>query len=753
MTNLNNVLRNENVEGGNNMRGQVVIKATNNNSRKAAKMNKELHDVMAKRFMKQKLYNWAPIIRMITITGVDDLENLVADMYNTIGGNSPVMREFVKRNGAVTEGEVDVVQILPDGRKTTRKVTCGEVKGKMRNDYVEDIVLVQFKDLEKYAKGRTKKEKKEASELLVASVLDNGLSIVTDVNGYPDVRIKGQEMEGDVVNKTISPFIWTPSNERNGQILMTSIDHNEAWDILETVGGNEVTKLLKNREEEMPIAKFKKLASRIGLFATPAIKFGKIGTAKHGLLLINRNIVGADDFDKAAKEVLDSVGVEIDDNQYDGAVWFSAEWLSDCFKENGFNISPAQAIWFSAQLRVNKIYAKVFGEAFVQELVNIMAHKLIENLVEGIDYTIIGNRDNISMILDSNGAKLLDLNLKDSCDVYLLDIAKGTQSGTAIQMTDKMAIKDKEATCNFLYRRGIEECHNYVNAIGDTTKSLVEDDINVSEYLINVAKVYNGAIASKVFSDQYIVSGILKDATKKHEAAYRRGRVELNSLFQRALFDNTYVFTSGKLDSVLRVDSRGAIECYSTDVLELNREAIDAIENDNTLNDYEKDMKLREVLSACIIKYPTPGTEEIELVVFLTEKQINRRLQGFVRSGMITKEEALVLYKYFIYSSYGTIKIAADNAMKHKLAGFDTDYDGFAVVFEKELVAIIEKVYVERTESFQESTGSVATHGGVTPFIDCGHDAKNYIELNDKNVNVKDKSVQDEISVWNNIFK
>ena len=120
---------------------------------------------------------------------------------------------------------------------------------------------------------------------------------------------------------------------------------------------------------------------------------------------------------------------------------------------------------------------------------------------------------------------------------------------------------------------------------------------------------------------------------------------------------------------------------------------------------------------------------------------------------MITKEEALVLYKYFVYSSYGTIKIAADNAMKHKLAGFDTDYDGFAVVFEKELVAIIEKVYVERTESFQESTGSVATHGNVTPFIDCGHDAKNYIELNNRNVNMKDKLVQDEISVWNNLFQ
>lgn len=751
MTNLNNVLGNEKVKGGNNMRGQVVIKATNNNSRKAAKMNKELHDVMAKRFMKQKLYNWAPIIRMVTITGVDDLENLVFDICNTIGGNSPVMREFIKRNGAVSEGEVDVVQILPDGRKTTRKVTCGETKGKMRYDYIDDIVLVQFKDLEKNSKGISKNDKKEASELLVFSVLENGLSIVTDVNGFAAVRIKGQEKEGDVVNKTISPFIWTPSNERNGQIVMTSIDHKESWDILETVGGGSMTKLLRNGE--MPMKKFKKLTSRIGLFATPAIKFGKIGTAKHGLLLINRTIVGADDFDKVAKEVLDSVGVEIDDNQYDGAVWFSAEWLSDCFKENGFNISPAQAIWFSAQLRVNKIYGKVFGEAFIQELVNIMAHKLIENLVEGKDYAIIGNRDNISMILDSNGAKLLDLNLKDSCDVYLLDIAKGTQSGTAIQMTDKMAIKDKEATCNFLYKRGIEECHNYVNAIGDTTKSLVEDDINVSEYLINVAKVYNGAIASKVFSDQYIVSGILKDATKKHEAAYRKGRVELNSLFQRALFDNTYVFTSGKLDSVLRVDSRGAIECYSTDVLELNREAIDAIENNHTLNDYEKDMKLREVLSACIVKYPTPGTEEIELVVFLTEKQINRRLQGFVKSGMITKEEALVLYKYFIYSSYGTIKIAADNAMKHKLAGFDTDYDGFAVVFEKELVAIIEKVYVERTESFQESTGSVATHGGVTPFIDCGDNAKNYIKLNQKNINTKEKTVQDEISVWNNIFK
>lgn len=740
MINLNNVLGNNNVEGGNNMRGPVVIKSTVTEKRaKETRMTKELHDALAKRFMKQHLYSWAPVFKMVTISGLDDNDNLISSVYNTTGGNSPVIREVVSRVGTEVK-EVEIVQVLPDGRKSARKVMCGvdPVKGKMKYDYLEEVVLVQFKDL----KNNTK-EQKEANELLVSTILDKGLTIVMN-NGELTVRI-GKDVEvDDIVVQHVTPFIWTPSNERNGQILMTSLDHNEAWDILETIGGGSVTKLL--RQGEMPMKKFKKLASRIGLFATPAIKFGKVGTKKYGLLLIDKNIVGADDFDKAAKEVLKSIGVDIDDNQFDGATWFSAQFMAECFSKKGLKISPKQALMFSAQMRVNKVYAKVFGEALSHRVINKLADVLIEMMPKD-KVKVIGNRDNIAMILDNNGAKLLDLTLDEPCDVYLLDIAKGTKSGTAVQMTDKMAIKDQQATCDFLFNQAIKDCHDFTNSIGDVTKSLFED-VDVANYLINLAKVYQGELAQKVFTDQFIVSGILKDVAKKHEAAYRKGRVEIDSIFQRALFDNTYVLVNGKLDSLLKVDDRGAIECYSTDVLEEHREAIDAIENDNTINDYQKDMKLRELLTACIIKYPTPGTEEIELVVFLTEKQIDRRLKELVKSELISFDEALTLYDYFIYTSFGTIKIAADNAVKHKLAGMDTDYDGVVVVFEKALVSIIEKVYVERTEELQESTGTNATHGGTVPYIDCDHGALNFLDLEAKKVNTKPQNVKDEMEVW-----
>ena len=48
-----------------------------------------------------------------------------------------------------------------------------------------------------------------------------------------------------------------------------------------------------------------------------------------------------------------------------------------------------------------------------------------------------------------------------------------------------------------------------------------------------------------------------------------------------------------------------------------------------------------------------------------------------------------ILLDDFLNTSYGVTKIGADNTLKHKLAGMDTDYDGVAVVFEKDLVQIL----------------------------------------------------------------
>ncbi len=374
-------------------------------------------------------------------------------------------------------------------------------------------------------------------------------------------------------------------------------------------------------------------------------------------------------------------------------------------------IDIKKALMFAFQLRVEQVYAKVFGEALHQSVINKMAKFIIEELdkIEAATgkklYRIYGNKNSISMILDGNAAKIIDLDQdakEEGMAVYLLDIAKGSESGTATQMTDKFAIFNKEATAEFLFNRGKKDCLDYAKSIGDNDCSLLGEDINVWQTLLNIGKSApaDSKIAFDIFSDQYIVSKLLKDTSKKHEAAYKKGRVSIASEFERALF----------------------------------AEEIEAIETNDNLSAIEKTAKLDEILTGAVIKYPTPGREEIELVRFKTEREIRATIMSYVEDGIIDQATARIVFNYFSFTSYGTIKIAADNALKHKLAGMDTDYDGVVVILEKALVDILVDVYAKRKEALEESTGLIASHAGTIPFIDSSKDCVNFFELNEDNL-------------------
>ena len=112
----------------------------------------------------------------------------------------------------------------------------------------------------------------------------------------------------------------------------------------------------------------------------------------------------------------------------------------------------------------------------------------------------------------------------------------------------------------------------------------------------------------------------------------------------------------------------------------------------------------------------------------------------YVNDGIIDQATARLVFNYFSFTSYGTIKIAADNALKHKLAGMDTDYDGVVVILEKELVDILVDVYAKRKEALEESTGLIASHAGTIPFIDSSKDCVNFFELDDEDIIIHDET-------------
>lgn len=709
----------------NNNRGEVVIAKTETNKlANFTGMNREIHAAMVRKTLRDTLYSWAPIYRMITINGSNENNDLLYNVQNVVGGNSPVARAFVKKN---TEAkDMTVIQFDEKGMPLFRKITTGDSNSRIRYDYTDEIVLIRFSnDMQTFGSM--------SSEEIVESVISQGLTI------DKDRVVVGKADEGT----HIDALIWTPSNERNGQILFTSLDPNEAWDKLEAIGGGSISRKLAGK---MSVAKFKKLASRLGLFATPAVEFTQVGTDRHGLLVLDHELLSEEDFNTINKEILAKIGVEIDAKQWDGAAFFSADLALEGLKNLGMKrIDIKKALMFAFQLRVEQVYAKVFGEALHQSIMNKMAKFIMEELdkIEATTgkklYRIYGNENCISMILDGNAAKIVDLDQdarEEGMTVYLLDIAKGSESGTATQMTDKFAIFNKEATAEFLFNRGKKDCLDYAKSIGDNDCSLLGEDINVWQTLLNIGKSApaDSKIAFDVFSDQYIVSKLLKDTSKKHEAAYKKGRVSIASEFERALFDSTYLLTDGAINSILKVTELGAIECYSTDILERFAEEIEAIETNDNLSDIEKTAKLDEILTGAVIKYPTPGREEIELVRFKTEREVRATIMSYVEDGIIDQATARLVFNYFSFTSYGTIKIAADNALKHKLAGMDTDYDGVVVILEKALVDILVDVYAKRKVALEESTGLIASHAGTIPFIDSSKDCVNFFELDEDNI-------------------
>ena len=719
---MNNTVLNN---GVNNNRGAVVIaKSETNKLANFTGINREIHAAMVRKTLRDTLYSWAPIYRMITINGTNEDNDLLYNVQNVVGGNSPVARAFVKKN---TEAkDMTVIQFDEKGMPLFRKITTGDSNSRIRYDYTDEIVLIRFSnDMQTFGSM--------SSEEIVESVISQGLTI------DKDRVVVGKADEGTHINA----LIWTPSNERNGQILFTSLDPNEAWDKLEAIGGGSISRKLAGK---MSVAKFKKLASRLGLFATPAVEFTQVGTDRHGLLVLDHELLSEEDFNTINKEILAKIGVEIDAKQWDGAAFFSAELALDGLKNLGMNrIDIKKALMFAFQLRVEQVYAKVFGEALHQSVLNKMSRYIIQELdkIEATTgkklYRIYGNKNSISMILDGNAAKIVDLDQdarEEGMTVYLLDIAKGSESGTATQMTDKFAIFNKEATAKFLFNRGKKDCLDYAKSIGDNDCSLLGEDINVWQTLLNIGKSApaDSKIAFDVFSDQYIVSKLLKDTSKKHEAAYKKGRVSIASEFDRALFHSTDLLTDGAINSILKVTELGAIECYSTDILERFAEEIEAIETNDNLSDIEKTAKLDEILTGAVIKYPTPGREEIELVRFKTEREVRATIMSYVEDGIIDQATARLVFNYFSFTSYGTIKIAADNALKHKLAGMDTDYDGVVVILEKALVDILVDVYAKRKVALEESTGLIASHAGTIPFIDSSKDCVNFFELDEDNI-------------------
>ena len=648
------------------------------------------HKNYAKKFM-SSLYEFFPVYYKFTA----DKDGNFTKTY-TIGGNTPIVKELE------VENKIDKV-VINDGTEARREVETG--KGK-RYGKINDIISLSSGN----------------NVSIIQEAINNGLYLDKDMN------IVEAGTEGAVKYKI---FIWSNSNERNVEALFINaekFDGNTSMDLIDRVSGGSFSANLP-KDGQIPFKKFEKIGKRLGILHTPAIKVAK---ARH-VIFVDGDLLGTDDMkldseylkangiDSTLKEFLESKGVENDKNTFDGAFYPSEEFFNDCIKELEIDIPAWMLKLFAAQSRAGVFLSKVFGEASRQEVLRAIreyAYLLLEKgLVKGVYET--GNKlSPIDMIIDTNGAKLVNMNrvLDPNCegfDVYILNIAKASISSLSGQMIEKFTSMDMNATLEFIKTHSANKADELLGRKLDKSLHLGRDKFgkltlegDMIENLITVNQ-------KRALTDKSVMGRIVTDQATWQDAAVRRGKVEIDSLYHHVLFDITKMISVDKIDYILGFDKDlMAVQAFSLDVIVKNADAIAEIEEDQTLTDAEKKSKLDKIMTAVIIKYPTPGKEEFELVRYLTKKELLKLIHRAVLkvSADMTDEEVKALTKrlrrYFFETSFGVVKLAPLNILKKKLAGMDTDYDAICSIFEPVLVDLaINKI---QTQGFNGSLANIS---------------------------------------------
>ena len=650
------------------------------------------------------IHKMVPVIEGIVLRAAQDKESgeiyLYGEKFYTEGSNNPNARALMEFAADFDTNEQAVVQLSnwdEDEKKLkpNRTVKCNDTTADRLYVATKTHTLVVYaqieNDIRKIMKNSTDAEIKEIKNKFVDEVETMGLRITKNNKVY----VANKSVEGT----HLTVLNWSPSNMRNETQLMTAIKQDDAFKIMDEVSGGALSEAIKGK---LTVAGLIKLSARLGILGAPSVEMVKAANEEFGYVIVLDEIKGPQDYNEETKEMLESNGIEIDDNTSDGAYCISVEMIQKSFAKLGRNLSMEKALLFAAQTRANKYFTKVFGEAKTQKNMQFRLNRLIEMYGEdkvlfveaGADVSnlnkedykviVVGNRETLGCIIDYNGGKLLkNISLQKIVEgnvtTHLLDIAKCSETSTSGQMLAKFLIADKEATIDAL-----------LGCMGDNYDEKLEEMLygdvdahqaSLAQFILRYAE--DGA------ENTAALEALIKEQLPQQTSMVYKSKIDIKAYFQRALFDDTFFLTAGKVNSLLaRNKYSGRLECYSRDVEVKFAKEIAEIENSNITRE-EKDAKLAALLTGVAFKYPSPSSDENAIVTYVTSAQLKARINAMYKAKQITRDERAILLDDFLNTSYGVTKLGADNTLKHKLAGMDTDYDGIAVVFEKKLVDIL----------------------------------------------------------------
>jgi hypothetical protein len=191
------------------------------------------------------------------------------------------------------------------------------------------------------------------------------------------------------------------------------------------------------------------------------------------------------------------------------------------------------------------------------------------------------------------------------------------------------------------------------------------------------------ALGEEAFSNKVLLEGMIDDSFKYIQSAIAKDKLTIPALYSHMMFDATYALSNGLITGILGITEGGFVEAFSADICKQYAKEIKAIEDAvdaGQITEEEAEAKLFALLSGTVIKYPSAGPREYELIVYKTRRQIENAIQTKVAELELNNNDEAVelaneLQEYFDNTPWGTTVYAPVNSMKNKLAGADCDFD------------------------------------------------------------------------------
>ena len=604
----------------------ILMNNVNSNEVRGFAANQAMRNAVVKTLHEQSI-----VIRKFKVT-VDDENNakMLPPYYGTIGMNPVAVAFGLDYDVKIPNLEVEVKTELD--KEDPRRI---DVDGK-RYIFCSSLITIECEDSHK-----------------IEEYAANGFVFTDDKGETYTYRVAGSSPSNE---KHSTKFYYRVTDEIDTEL--------KAFNIMDKVSGYVFSAKFANLMNGKAITK---LNTRLGNYLTTMKSLAQIDLSKDYIAVVHKvdkddkdpdAIVGAYDFDEETRKQMKKVGIDIDNHINDGANYYATDVIMDMAKKVGAKMNHKDALKVAVQNRATYVTGKTMSRTLTRGQLELIA--------EANKAKYYGNKQGrLLAIFDADGAKLINTQALDKeqpvIDIYVMAVAKASTVRTSGQHLIKYMSVNEEATINFMK-----------NAMKNKLNDFVMDKLNSEEAKMDSVNArLIAALGTDAVKDKALMETMIQDTINYATSAIAKTKLDIDGVYSHMMFDLTYALTEGRINSVLGITKDGFVEAYSEDVLRMYKDKIAAIEDNEELTDDEKDEQLFQLLSGVVIKYPSAMPNEFEIVVYLTKKQIERRIKAITKDN----DDRKALREYFNNTPYGCTVYAPINAMKNKLAGADVDFD------------------------------------------------------------------------------